>query len=41
MWTILVESFHYDIDSLKELFEKVAPDSILLYLYEIGLFYRL
>ena len=32
---------HFNVDAFKELFEKVPPDSILSYLHEIGLFYRL
>ena len=32
---------HFNVDTFKELFEKVPPDSILSYLHEIGLFYRL
>ena len=32
---------HFSVNSFKELFEKVPPDSILSYLHEIGLFYRL
>ena len=32
---------HFSVNSFKELFEKVQPDSILSYLHEIGLFYRL
>ena len=30
---------HSNVNSFKELFEKVPPDSILSYLHEIGLFY--
>ena len=30
---------HFNVNSFKELFEKVPQDSILSYLYEIGLFY--
>ena len=32
---------HFNVDTFKALFEKVPPDSILSYLHEIGLFYRL
>ena len=32
---------HFSVNSFRELFEKVPPDSILSYLHEIGLFYRL
>ena len=32
---------HFNVNSFKELFKKVPPDSILSYLREIGLFYRL
>ena len=32
---------HFSVNSSRELFEKVPPDSILSYLHEIGLFYRL
>ena len=32
---------HFNINRFKALFEKVPPDSILSYLHEIGLFYRL
>ena len=32
---------HFNVDTFRELFEKVPPDSILSYLHEIGLFYRL
>ena len=32
---------HFSVNSFRELFEKVHPDSILSYLHEIGLFYRL
>ena len=32
---------HFNVNSFKELFEKVPPDSILSYLHESGLFYRL
>ena len=32
---------HFNVDTFKELFEKVPPDSISSYLNEIGLFYRL
>ena len=31
----------FNVNSFKELFEKVPPDSISSYLHEIGLFYRL
>ena len=32
---------HFNVNSFKEPFEKVSPDSILSYLHDIGLFYRL
>ena len=32
---------HFSVNSFRELFEKVPPDSILFYLHEIGLFYQL
>ena len=32
---------HFNVNSFKEVFEKITPDSILSYLHEIGLFYRL
>ena len=32
---------HFSVNSFRELFEKVPPDSILSDLHEIGLFYRL
>ena len=33
-------NIHFNVNSFKELFERVSPDSILSYLHEIGLFYR-
>ena len=32
---------NFNVDTFKELFEKVPPDSIVSYLHGIGLFYRL
>ena len=32
---------HFSVNSFRELFEKVPPDSISSYLHEIGLFYGL
>ena len=32
---------HFSVNNFRELFKKVPPDSILSYLHEIGLFYRL
>ena len=34
----LVRTDHFNVDSMKELFEKVPADSILAYLKEINLF---
>ena len=36
----LVRNDHFNVDSMKELFEKVQANSILAYLKEINLFYR-
>ena len=36
----LVRTDHFNVDSMKELFEKVQADSILAYLKEINLFDR-
>ena len=35
------KNIHFNVNSFKELFEKVPPDSILSYLHEMGLFYQL
>ena len=32
---------HFNVNCFKELFEKLSPDSILSYLHEIGLIYRM
>ena len=36
----LVRTDHFNVDSMKELFEKVQADSVLAYLKEINLFDR-
>ena len=36
----LVRTDHFNVDRMKDLFEKMQPDSILAYLKEINLFVR-
>ena len=36
----LIRQNHFQVDSLKELFEKVDPSVILHFIKDIGLFYK-